>query len=116
MIPSLIASGGPACDANWYAVQGKPASLCRGHYRSWAARRKRLLSLPLIDGGHLSPANRYAYGSIIVKADRIDFSQARPKVKIPPAWGWVSWRGNVPEGMLDRLPRLEVTIFRHGQA
>lgn len=105
MIPSLVAAGSPVADDKWYAVQGKPASLCQGHWRSWHARAKRLLTLPLIHGGHLSPMNRYGYGSIIIKADRIDFE--RPKVKIPPAWGWIGWRGNVPEGLLERLPKLE---------
>ena len=105
MIPSLLATGSPQADANWYAVQGKPANLCQGHWRSWHVRSKRLLTLPLIHGGHISPMNRYGYGSIIIKADRIDFE--RPKVKIPPAWGWIGWRGNVPEGLLERLPKLE---------
>lgn len=107
LIPSTLATGLPQADSKWFQVKGKPASLCRGHGRSWHARSKRLLTLPLIDGGHISPANRYGYGSIIIKADRIDFDQERPKVKIPPSWGWIGWQGNVPEGLLERLPKLE---------
>jgi hypothetical protein len=103
-IPSLLA-GRVQMDADWYNVQGRPVNLCRGHSRSWHARAKRLLTLPLINGGHLCPGNRYGYGSIIISADRIDFGTESIKVKIPPAWGWISWRGNVPEGMLERIPR-----------
>lgn len=104
-IPSLLA-GRAQMDERWFSIQGRPVNLCRGHYRSWHARAKRLLTLPLIDGGHLSPRNRSGYGSIIIKADRINFpdNDGIVPVKIPPAWGWVSWRGNVPEGMLDRIP------------
>lgn len=107
-IPSLIA-GRTQMDASWFSIQGRPVNLCRGHYRSWHARARRLLTLPLIDGGHLSPGNRFAYGSIVIMADRIDFEKedGNIKVRIPPAWGWVSWRGNVLEGMLERIPHYE---------
>lgn len=92
-------------DADWFSVQGRPVNLCQGHWRSWHARSKRLLTLPVIDGGHLCPGNRYGYGSIIITADRINFEDESPKVKIPPAWGWISWRGSVPEGLLERVPQ-----------
>lgn len=108
MIPTTISSGGPGMDAQWYQVLGKPVSLCRGHWFSWNSRSKRLLTIPLIHGGHLSPANRHGYGAIVITTDRIDFGQERPRVKVPAAWGWISWRGNIPEGLLERLPKLNL--------
>ncbi len=102
-IPSTIA-GRAQMDSKWFTVQGRPVNLCRGHWRSWSVRSKRLLTLPLIDGGHLSPFNRSGYGSIVIAADRIDFENNKLKVKIPSAWGWISWRGNLPDGLLDGIP------------
>lgn len=106
-VPTTVATGDPALTDKWFSVYGKPVNLCSGHYQSWEARRKRLLTLSLINGGHLTPYNEHGYGSMVIKADRIDFALERPKVEIPPAWGWISWRGNVPEGMLERLPKFQ---------
>lgn len=100
-IPNTIA-GHPVMDEKYFWVSGREARLCSSHNLSWWARAKRLLTLPLIDGGHLSPYNKHGYGSVIIKQDRIDFDN--PKIKIPKAWGVMRWRGNVPAGLLERLP------------
>lgn len=112
LVPSTIA-GSVKMDTTWFNVSGRPVGLCDGHYRSWASRARRLLSLPLIEGGHLSPYNASGYGSVIIKADRIDFTQDKPKVKIPPAWGWIGWRGYVPEGLLERIPQYKIKTQDH---
>lgn len=104
-IPNTIAIH-PVLDANYHNVAGRPVNICYGHYCSWNARAKRLLTLPLIDGGHLSPYNQHGYGSIVIAQDRIDF--AKPRIKIPPAWGVIGSDGNVPAGLLERLPKYEL--------
>ena len=104
-IPNTIASHAPL-DGNHFLVSGRPARLCASHHRNWMLRAKRLLSLPLIDGGHLSPYNHYGVGSIVVKQDHIKFS-AGAKAVIPDAWGVYGWSGKVPAGLLDKLPRWE---------
>ena len=103
-IPSTIAAH-PISDKDFFSLHGRPVRLCRGHYRSWQSRKKRLLTLPLLHGGHLSPYNKFGFGSVVISADRIGFEKEHPKIKIPPAWGWIGWQGNVPEGLLDRVPQ-----------
>lgn len=90
----------PVCDGNQFTIHGRPVRLCEGHSMSFIARKKRLLTLPLIDGGHLSPWNASGYGSIVVRCDRIDFTKTDP-VKIPKAWGAVGAEGNVPTRLLE---------------
>jgi len=64
--------------------------------------------LPLIDGGHLCPYNRHGYGAIVIRQDRFNFEDpASITSTIPPAWGWISWEGNVPEGLLKLLPQVK---------
>lgn len=91
-------------DEHWHVVKGREVRLCHGHYNSWTARATRLLTLPLIDRGHLSPHNRSGFGSTVIAQDAIDFDN--PKVTIPKAWGAVWWIGNVPAGLLERIPVL----------
>lgn len=90
-------------DDKHYMVRGREPRLCNSHWLSWHKRAKRLLTLPLIDGGHLSPFNRHGYGSIVITAERIDFDSPNIKITIPKAWPVFSWYGNVPEGLLERL-------------
>ncbi len=101
-IPNTI-GGNAVMDSDWFDVRGRDVRLCETHYRSFNLRAKQLLSLPLIDGGHLSPYNRHGYGSIVIAQDRIDWN--RP-VRIPKAWGVVGTKGNVPIGYF-KLPRYE---------
>lgn len=104
LVPNTVASGNSQQD-DWYEVKGRPVRLCHSHWLSWHKRSKRLLTLALIDGGHLMVSNRYGYGSVVIKQDRIDFSQEKPRATIAPAWGWIGWKGRVPDGLLDRYPR-----------
>jgi hypothetical protein len=108
-IPNTIAAHA-VMDEKYHMVAGRPANLCQGHYMSFNARAKRLLALALIDGGHLSPYNEHGAGSIIVAQDRIDFKSGC-RAKIPPAWGVIGSVGNVPAGLLDRLPKFPVPVL-----
>ena len=102
-VPSTIAAHAPM-DEKWHSVVGRPVRLCESHHRSFTLRAKKLLALPLIHGGHLSPYNHFGYGSVIIAQDRIEFHDQTFKTKISPAWGWISWKGNVPAGLLKRVP------------
>lgn len=113
-IPNTIASH-PVMDERFHCVQGKPANLCHGHYWSWNSRSKRLLTLALIDGGHLSPYNRHGYGSVIIKQDRLNFDDPKERLKIPAAWGVIGWTGNVPKGLIERLPKHEFAALKANQ-
>lgn len=107
-IPNTIAAHA-VMDEKYHTVAGRPVNLCQGHYMSFNARAKQLLTLALIDGGHLSPYNEHGFGSIIVAQDRIDFKSGC-RVKIPPAWGVIGATGNVPAGILERLPKFPVPV------
>jgi len=106
-IPNTISSH-CIMDAKWFRVAGRPVNLCVGHDRSFHVRAKRLLTLALVDGGHLSPYNPYGYGSVVIGQDRIDFKVSDFKIKIPKAWGVIGAEGKVPEGLLERLPKCPV--------
>ena len=106
-VPNTIAARQTGAD--YYQLSGRPARLCRSHCRSFHLRAKRLLSLPLIDGGHLSPYNAHGFGSVVVTVDRINFTAEKATMKIPPAWGWIGWRGILPEGILERVPQFNPT-------
>lgn len=101
-IPSTIA-GHCVLDEKYFQVSGRPARLCASHARSWYSRAKRLQTLALIEGGHISPFNKYGYGSIIIAQDRLNFD-GEERAMIPKMWGIIGWSGNVPEGLLQRLP------------
>jgi hypothetical protein len=105
-VPNTIA-GHFVMDKDYFSVNGREVRLCEGHWRSWHHRAKRLLTLPLIDGGHLSPYNQHGYGSVVIKQDRIDFV-SMAKITIPKAWGVIEMRGNVPE-IFHKLPKFEAT-------
>lgn len=109
-IPNTIAAHN-VMDGKQFLVSGRPARLCDGHARSWRVRAKRLLSLPLIDSGHLSPYNAHGCGSVIICADRIDFS-GQPKIRVPKNWGVIGASGNVPAGLLEKLPVYRVNEGR----
>jgi len=106
-------AGHMVMDADYFQVIGRPARLCDGHHRSFTVRARRLLSLPLIDGGHLSPYNEYGYGSVVVAQDRVDFKNG--KVTIPAKWGVIGMAGKVPE-KFHALPKHEIPKKenRHG--
>lgn len=104
-IPNTIA-GHFVMDSNYFVVLGRPVNLCETHWGVWNRRAKRLLTLPLIEGGHLSPYNAHGYGSVVIRADRIDFREDPPRIRIPSAWGAMRWQGKVPPGLLERLPIL----------
>lgn len=101
-IPSTLA-GRMVCDKDYFQVHGRPVRLCAGHVRSFYARKERLLTLPLIDGGHLSPWNATGYGSIVIAQDRIYFANGA-KATIPAKWGVIGTEGKVPEHLLS-LPK-----------
>ena len=103
-IPTSIA-GHMVMDADYFQVAGRPVRLCVGHSRSFDARAKRLLALPLIDGGNLSPYNEHGYGSVVVAEDRVDFKNG--KVTIPEKWGAIGMAGKVPE-KFHKLPKHEI--------
>lgn len=102
VIPNTLA-GHFVADAEYFQVEGRPVHLCKGHSSSWWARRKRLLSVRLCDGGYLSAYNSHGYGSVVSVHERIDFDR---KITIPKGWPAVSWRGRVPEKVAAAL-RLE---------
>lgn len=100
-IPNTIACH-PVMDKNYHTVLGRPVRLCEVHYRSFTRRAKRLLSLPLMEGGYLIPGNKYGYGSMVIAEETVDWEN--PVATIPPYWGVMRWTGNVPKGLLERLP------------
>jgi hypothetical protein len=103
---------------HYFSISGKPVNLCRGHWTSFTARKRRGLSLPLIKGGHLVAANAAGYGNAVVRQDRKDYTRlARPEDFLP-AWGWISYTGNPPDGLLDKVPMWEglPAFFEHEPA
>lgn len=101
-IPNTIAAHN-VLDGNQFNIIGREVRLCDTHTRSWHLRAKRLLSLPLIDGGHLSPYNHYGHGSVVLAQDRIDFNNPEFVMRIPRAWPVKDWSGNVPDDLYERL-------------
>lgn len=108
-VPNTLAAH-LVCDGDYYQVHGRPVHLCRGHADSWWSRRRRLLSIKLIEGGYLSPYNRYGYGSIVTAHERIDFAR---KVTIPRAWGATQCEGRVPEAVRAALFPRQSAIINH---
>ena len=106
-IPNTIA-GHFTMDKDHFHVAGRPVNLCDSHSRSWRVRAKQLLSLPLTDGGHLSPYNNYGCGSVVISQDRIAFGDPKFTMKIPKEWGVIGSEGRVPEGLLERLPKCDI--------
>ncbi len=101
-IPNILAAHN-VMDGRQFTVLGRPARLCNGHSRSWWLRSKRLLTIPLVDGGHLSPYNQYGNGSMVIGQDRLDFKSDNMKATIPKAWTATHWSGRVPDGLLEKL-------------
>lgn len=100
--PNTIAAHS-VMDGNQFQIVGRGVYLCESHSHSFSKRAKRLLSLPLIDYGHLSPYNEYGYGSVVVFQDRIDFQDPEFRMRIPAAWPVKDWSGNVPDDLYERL-------------
>lgn len=100
-VPNTIA-GRMVYDADYFQVSGRPVRLCEGHMRSFLARRHRGLTLPLIDGGHLSAYNHHGYGSVVFGQDRIRLDGSE-RMRVVPAWGVIRHTGKVPE-RLQGLP------------
>lgn len=101
-VPNTIAAHN-VLDGNQFTIAGRSVRLCESHTTSWYKRAKRLLSLPLIDHGHLSPYNEYGYGSVVLSQDRINFEDPEFVMRLPAAWPVTDWCGNVPDDLYERL-------------
>jgi hypothetical protein len=99
-VPNVLASHN-VCDGNQHCVEGVPVELCRGHARSWDSRRRRGLTLKLINGGYLSAYNKHKYGSIVLSTDHPDLDVV---LKVPKVWSKVTrTSGNVPPHVAEQF-------------
>lgn len=89
-------------DGNQFCVHGRPVHLCHGHARSFERRKRRGLTVKLIDGGYVSAYNQYGFGSVVQIAERPDLSGA-VTMTVPAAWGVVTSCGKVPDEVRRRL-------------
>jgi hypothetical protein len=78
------------------SLHGRAVHLCWSHSRSFDLRRRRGLSLKLIQQGWCSAYNQYGYGSTVTSHERIDWL-AHTSLKRPTFWLEITYAaGNVP--------------------